>query len=245
MPAIGVATWRSTDHKPFKHPDWRPIMQRTAQTPPIFELDLDKPPRERWHGVMKLFNTSEIYPMNDFPKGFAETWRWIFKFTNESATTMQYQRISQLHYDKMSEALERHWPEMAEELKSIHDEFVSIGADFVTYQYLVAWAYSHELAHCDWMNTGYSASIFEANWLMTTMPATSSLEGKACTAMITQDHNHGVHHVALMDQSPKEIRDVVLHIKFMRGKKLIFEGADWYWFAGGVTRAMKPGFISL
>ena len=48
-----------------------------------------------------------------------------------------------------------------------------------------------------------------------------------------------------MDQTPIEIREIVLHVKFTHGDTVLFQGADWYWFAGGVTRAVKKGLASV
>jgi hypothetical protein len=70
---------------------------------------------------------------------------------------------------------------------------------------------------------------------------------RACTGLIAEDANGHVMHVANMDQSPTEVRSVTLHVRFVNGSdnNVVFEGADWYWFTTGVSRAMMPGVVSI
>ena len=55
------------------------------------------------------------------------------------------------------------------------------------------------------------------------------------------DETERVFHVANMDQSPPNVRNVTLHVRFMnstagRPQNALYEGVDWYWFTTGISR---------
>jgi hypothetical protein len=194
--------------------------------PPIFVMDLDKPARERWRGALSLFR--------DPPE---KTWIPIFHWHNRSVFDACYPKM----FQEIGAAVRKNWPDMAEELDGMSDEFRSVGL-YVSYEYLATWAYSHELAHINIESEAFQKRKCES-FIETKGGATPF--GPGCTAVIAQDMADNIHHVAIMDQVPIEIRWVVLHIRFVRSGVLVFEGADWYWFTAGVTRALRPGLCSL
>jgi hypothetical protein len=213
-----------------------PYVPRTK--PPTFVMNMAKPPRERWRGALQLFR--------DPPK---ETWVPIFHWHNRSL----FDRIPEAYFPMFAKAVRTFFPDQAAELEGISEEFASVGLP-VSFEYLAAWAYSHESGHVreDSWTRYHKCKIPELEKAGTSEEedddgddddksgkASNSIWG--CTALIAQDTSDRVHHVALMDQVPTEIRKVVLHIKFKRGDQILFEGADWYWFTTGVTRAVRKG----
>jgi N-acylethanolamine-hydrolysing acid amidase len=192
-------------------------MPRTR--PPIFSMDFAKPATLRWKGAMALM----AYTAKD-------TWEPIFYWHNRSL----FDRLSPDIYPRLAKAVRTHYPEQAAELEGMVEEFRSVGMH-VSFEYLAAWAYSHELGHIKKDEWAFAHGCDMAN----TQPRAS------CSALITQDAHGGIHHVALMDQVPYEIRKVVLQVRFMRGDELLFEGVDWYWFTTGVTRAVRKGLVAL
>jgi hypothetical protein len=178
-------------------------------TPPTFTLDLARAPEDRWTGVMDLF---EAPPQ--------ETWIPIFAYHNRSL----FHRLTPRDFAFIANAVSQQFPEQAGELRSMSREFSRIGFR-VSFEYLCAWAYSHELGH---------------------MPrAPPAADRRDCTAIVSQDVQGGMHHVGLMDQDPIEIRWVVIHARIVRGGALLCEGSDWYWFTTGMTRMVRRGVATL
>ena len=102
---------------------------------PTFELNLSAPPRERWNGALELVLSRHRYEDSWLPT-FAEHNRTLFD------------RLQPEHWSALTAALERHFPETAEELRGIHDQFSTLLPHAgVTFEYLVGWIYFHELAH--------------------------------------------------------------------------------------------------
>lgn len=163
------------------------------ERPPTFVLDLDAAPRQRWHGAL-----SQVLSAHNYASGFLPI------FAAHNATL--FNRLPVDAYQTLGRSLEQHWPERAEELRGISDDFASHG-HYVGYEYLAAWAWFHELAHSDISNL---------------------TDSRACTAMLAFDATSGTTlHVGNMDQSPRAVRNVTLHVRVTRGGKTIFQGVDW------------------
>lgn len=166
---------------------------RALERPPTFVLNLDAAPRQRWHGALAL-----VLEAHDYASGFLP----IFAAHNLTL----FDRLPADAYPVLGRSLERHWPERAEELRGIADDFASYG-HHVGYEYLAAWVWFHELAHSDLSNLTNS---------------------RACTAMLARDATSGTTlHVGNMDQAPPAVRNVTLHVRATRGSRTIFEGVDW------------------
>ena len=176
--------------------------------PPTFNVNLTRPPGDRWIGVMGALGV--LHP---------NTWSSIFTWHNDSL----FNNLKGAEFDIIQTSIAHHFQEQDHEVRGMAREFRKVGVP-VSYQYLCAWAYSHELSHA------------ESNILN---------NGEGCTAIIAEDLEGDIHHVALMDQQPIEIRSVVLHVRFVFGDTLLFEGSDWYWFTTGLTRMVKKSTASL
>lgn len=176
--------------------------------PPSFTLDLLLPPTTRWAGILDIFTIEML-----------SAWNHIFAWHNRSL----FDSLTEDHFLSVERAVAHNFPEHAGELYSIASEFARLNIS-VTFVYLCAWAYSHELAH-------------------TELAVSSRSDG--CTALIAEDDAGHIHHVALMDQEPIEIRWVVVHVRFALGEQILCEGSDWYWFTSGLTRMVRKGTASL
>ena len=102
----------------------------------------------------------------------------------------------------------------ADELRGICDEFAELH-HFVTFEYLAAWVYYHELAHTD-------------------LPPVSSRRPRSCTGLVVSGEatsgasaSGTITHVANMDQSPEAVRNVTLRVHIVRGSVVVAEGVDW------------------
>lgn len=183
-----------------------------ASVPPTFKLDLDLPPEKRWQGALEV-----VLNQHPFEYSFQPT------FANYNATLFGHLKPEE--FSQIAVALHRNYPEKAAELKSLSTEFARLG-HYVSYEYLAAWAYFHELAHTDLLTDKASVN-------------------KACTAILAKTIEGKVLHGGNMDQEPFAVRNLTLHVIFMRGGNVLFQGVDWYWFNMGVTRAVRRGVASV
>ena len=189
------------------------------ETPPLFTLNLDLPPRQRWRGALGL-----VLAAHDFESGFLPT------FSQHNSSLFNHLPASA--WPVLTTALSTYWPEQAEELKGIADDFAAAGHPEITYDYLVGWAYFHELAHSDALKD-------------------SAFYSKECTALLARvpggadGDQASTLFVGNMDQSPPSVRNVTLRVRFTKGNTTVFDGVDWYWFTTGVSRAVRKGVASL
>ena len=185
-----------------------------TSTPPTFVLDLSAPAESRWAGALALIAAEHAWE---------DSWEIIFSEHNATL----FDHLSASDFASLGSALNEHFPTHAAELKGISAEFTAVYQQTVTYEYLAAWVYFHELAHTDIAGTALDAR-------------------RECTGIVAQDA-HGVHHVANMDQSPEAVRNVTLAVTFVRSPKgsPALLGVDWYWFTTGVSRVVAPGLASM
>ena len=194
-----------------------------TSTPPEFTLNLSKPAASRWRGALSLI--AKQHP-------WASTWAPIF--TEHNATL--FNALSADDFVALGSALDTHFPEQAEELRGIAASFKDeLGAE-VSYEYLAAWVYYHELAHSD-----------VAMRLPEGKKDHTKHYGRECTGVIAQTDSGDVLHIANMDQSPEAVRNVTLSVKFTRGTggSPLVHAVDWYWFTTGLSRAVAPGLASM
>ena len=182
------------------------------KTPPQFVVNLDVEPQQRWNGVVKL--VLEAHPFN-----------YSFGPTFESHNKTLFSKLTDNQFQTLGSALQNHYPETAEELRGISLQFIAAG-HFVSFEYLAAWVYFHELAHTALADRGNSYP-------------------RSCSAALTKDSDNQILHVGNMDQSPENVRNITLQITFVRNGSTVFQGVDWYWMTTGVTRCVRKGFVSL
>ena len=174
------------------------------------------PASERWKGALSLI-----------PHSWEDSWAQIFEAHNASL----YSQLKPEQWAELATAMRTHYPEQAEELEGIVADFASVWwpSKPVSFEYLAGWVYFHELAHSDLRRPDARDDV-----------------RRECTGGVAQDASGGVHHAANMDQSPPAVRNVTLHVRFVRGDgTLVFEGVDWYWFTTGVSRAVRKGVASV
>lgn len=127
-------------------------------------------------------------------------------------------------FARTARALQRYFPEHAEEMRGIAEELQENGID-ASYEYLSAWAYRHELQH---------ARVDG----VTGMPA--------CTGIVAQAHDGTITHGRNEDLEPRFARNLTLSLRFAQpGAKPLLYGTDWYWFTTGLRTAMRPGVASV
>lgn len=196
----------------FIFPFWNVCALNLPPAPPHFHLNLDSPPEQRWKGAV-----AAVLAAHPWEHGFGPS------FANHNRSLFNH--LTDADWILMRQAIEKYWPELALELKSISQLFQDAG-HFVSYDYLCGWVYFHELDHTELAHTDYSM-------------------GRECTGIVMQDTTGRIIHGRNMDQSPHSVRNVTLQITFSKGGKVIFESVDWYWFTTGVMTTVKKDVVSL
>ncbi|EEQ98531.1 N-acylethanolamine-hydrolyzing acid amidase precursor, putative [Perkinsus marinus ATCC 50983] len=179
---------------------------------PYAEVDLSKRPSEHFKPAVRV-------ALKSWP--FDESFRPLFAQWN----TTTFDRLSDNDYDVFMNALEKHFPVQALELRGISEEFAANG-HYVSYPYLAAWAYSHEIGHFSEAPTVHHD----------------------CTALLVSDENGHVVHGRNMDQAaPDYARRVTLSLKYKSIAPGVadVETIDFYWFAGGMVTAVTTDGLSM
>lgn len=186
---------------------------KSFDVPPTFTLDLSLAPEHRWDGSLAMLLSRHPYEFSFGP---------VFAAHNTSL----FSNLLGSHFALISKAVRRHWPETAAELLGIVQQFAAVGHSEVSFEYLAAWLYFHELAHSD---------------------IAAGIEERECTGILTQSFDGSVLHGSNMDQEPMAARNLTLHIRAVdRHGELIFEGVDWYTLLStGVSRAVRKGLASV
>ena len=188
----------------------------TASTiPPKFTIDVALPPRQRWRGAL-----SAVLAVHPYEHSFGP----VFASHNASL----FDHLSAAQWATLASATEQHWPDHADELKGIADDFAAIGHPEVTFAFLAGWFWFHELAHTSLAS-----------------PALRDAQARACTGALVQAADGTLWHGRNMDQSPAQVRNCTLHVTFVNGTDVLFAGVDWYWITTGVMTAVKRGVASL
>lgn len=166
--------------------------------PPRFTVDLNVAAEKRWSGAVKT--VLDTHP-----------WEWSFGAAFSAHNDTLFKNLSDDDFDSLGVALNAAFPENAAELKGIASEFSALG-HAVSYNYLAAWVYFHELAHTEKASDEARAQY-----------------ARSCCAVIARDPaTNAILHVGNMDQSPKNVRNVTLHVEFRVGDAVAFEAVDWY-----------------
>ena len=184
----------------------------TLELPPRFVLDLGKPPQQRWEGALDLI-------LSKHP--FEESFLPVFQEHNKSL----FNHLGPSDFKSLGEAVTKHFPETAGELQGIASNFGRHGYE-VSFQYLSAWLYFHELAHSD---------------------IVGEMETRECTGIVAENQDGHIVQLANMDQSPLAARNLTLRVQVIGAAgTFLFEGVDWYTLLStGVSRAVKRGVASV
>lgn len=193
-----------------------PLVVDAFAPPPLFTVNLSAPARQRWKGAL-----AKVLAVHEYDFSFKP----VFEAHNQSL----FNKLSSKDWEVLENNVEQHWPERAEELKGLAEDFAAVGHPEVTFRYLTGWVWFHSLAHTDALNRTLAPTI-----------------NRECTALLARDAQGHTMHVGNMDQSPEAVRNCTLRIRFVDGAgKVVFEGVDWYWVTTGVTRAVRAGVASL
>ncbi|KAK3288405.1 hypothetical protein CYMTET_4115 [Cymbomonas tetramitiformis] len=178
--------------------------------PPAFTVSLDLPARERWIGAVDLVLTHHT---------FGESFGAVFAEHNNTL----FSDLTPDHYNELANSMRKYYPEQSDELEGISQSFRTAGY-IVTFEYLSAWVYFHELAHTELADPTFS---------------------RECTGIVTQDRYGNLVHGRNMDQVPQAARNITLHLTFEKYQAVQFEAVDWYWFTTGVVTAVKRNLVSV
>ena len=186
-----------------------PRMANGLAVPPSFELSLDAEPSARWRGAVQAVLAEHDWD-NSFGPVFESHNRTLFDHLGGDVLSLVAQ------YTRM------YWPEAAAELDGISQDFSEVGHP-VSFTYLAAWVWFHELDH-----TNASQAL----------PSSLSSGVSGCCAILASDR-HTVYHARNMDQSPPQVRNITLEITVTSGGKELFKAVDWYWITTGFMTVMK------
>ena len=207
---------------------WGMATARAMSAAPVFTLDYAAAPGARWHGALALATQG---------RSWGDSWGPVFAF-HDAALFDKLERYTDLA--GLGRALDAHFPAQALELRGIAAQFGALFPEQaegrITYEYLAAWVYYHELAHTNVAGEGGSIDS-----------AYAAAVSRECTGLLAMDKEEHVVHVANMDQSPPNVRNVTLHVRFVNsaaGTDALFEGVDWYWFTTGTSRMVAKNVAS-
>ena len=186
----------------------------TTHMAPKFTLDLSKPPQDRWVGAV-----GTILSRHPWEESFGPT----FQAHNASL----FSKMTSDEFSALGAAVNKYFPEQAKELFGLSSEFQKFGHS-VSYEYLSAWVYFHELAHTPLVSTEERVRM------------------KSCAAILARSPvDASVWHARNMDMSPWSIRNITLHITVVQGGEVLLEAVDWYWITTGFMTAMKQGVAAV
>ncbi|CAK66645.1 unnamed protein product (macronuclear) [Paramecium tetraurelia] len=171
---------------------------------PTLDIDLDGPAKQRFQPAVQLV-------LNTY--GYDASFGAFFSYHNETT----FKHLTSKDYAILATSVRTYWPQYAQELEGIVEAF---NRSDVTFEYMAAWAYFHEIGH------------------------SLSVNIKECTAILLQTKD-GIIHGRNMDQSPDAGRLLVIHFKFIKNGQYIGESVDQYWFKTGFVTMFKYGVVSL
>ncbi|CAD8149988.1 unnamed protein product [Paramecium pentaurelia] len=170
---------------------------------PQVEIDLSAPPRQRWKESVRT--VLSLY-------GYDNSFGPVFQFHNENTFSI----LTTEDYTTIANAIRKNFPEYSLELEGIVEEF---NRPEVTFEYMAAWAYFHEIGHI-------TSDITE------------------CTGVLLSIGDQIIHG-RNMDQYPGQARNIVLHLTIKKDGKYLGESVDWYWFKVGFVTLLKYNVASL
>mmetsp|Transcript_68414 Transcript_68414/g.216432 ORF Transcript_68414/g.216432 Transcript_68414/m.216432 type:complete len:432 (-) Transcript_68414:24-1319(-) len=179
--------------------------------PPTFDVDLQLAPRHRYRGAVR-----RILEIHSAEFSFAPV------FSHWNATF--WHQFPESVFMRTARALQKYFPEHAEEMSGVAEELRDNGIA-VSFEYLSAWAYRHELQHA----------------------STDGLSGlAACSGIVVQGPDGSIRHGRNEDLEPRVARNLTLSLRFLGpGAEPLLRGTDWYWFTTGLRTAMRPRVASI
>ena len=172
-----------------------------ARPPPAFVVDLDAAPEARWRGAVGAVVA-------------AHGWEHSFGASFAAHNATLFDALLPEHYTALGAAVTAHFPEQAAELRGLVAEFArytpaaagavagtagaaaAAGAELVSFEYLCAWVWFHELDHTDLASSSASAAA------SSDAAADAAASHRECTAIVAQDASGAIVHGRNMDQSP-------------------------------------------
>eukprot|EP00939_MAST-03C_sp_MAST-3C-sp1_P000776 g776.t1 len=197
---------------------WRHVIDASS-VPPSFTVDLRLSPRQRWKGAL-----SKVLNVHSWNNSFGP----VFEEHNRDL----FDHLSDEQWNQLEMATSHHFPDTAEELRGIADDFAKSGHTEVNFRYLCGWLWFHELAHSDLL---VQNSVIEKGL------------SKSCTGIVVRSNKSAdFWHGRNMDQSPAQVRNCTLQIDFLdeEGNEIV-RSVDWYWITTGVMTALRSDVASL
>lgn len=177
--------------------------------PPVADVELSAAPAARLGPVLDVFLQSQ---------SFSNSFGPVFSYYNSSL----FSKLPQSYFDVVAAAILTHWPDYAAELQGLASAFQAHGY-YVTYQYLAAWAYFHELSHIG------SFAPYQ----------------RECTGVVARSGSGTVTQGRNMDQVPSQARNLDMHVRYTKHGVVMFEAVDWYWFCAGFVTGFLKGVVSV
>lgn len=182
---------------------------------PSVTLDLDLDPEERFlpHIQAVLANWT-----------FDESFGTYFTSMNASA----FAGLTDAQFAQIGASIDKFYPVFANELRGMSAGFATFANRAVSYDYLAAVAYYHELGH---RSDG---------------PVPPALSfGRECTGVLLMCPQ-GAMHGRNLDNSPADaLRKLTVRSAVVKGGVQIGETSDWYWVGAGFVTLYVPGVVSL
>ncbi|CAD8146768.1 unnamed protein product [Paramecium pentaurelia] len=152
---------------------------------PEVEIDLSIEPKQRWKQAIRII--IEQY-------GYENSFGQVFEFHNKNT----FYILDPQDYSTIAKAIRIHYPEYSLELDGIVEE---LNRSEITFEYLSAWAYFHEIAHI-------STDITESTGLL---------------LQVGDQIIHGRN----MDQAPIQARNIILHLIIKKDGQYLGESVEW------------------
>ena len=154
-----------------------------ARAPPRFTVDLDAPAGARWRGAVSA--VLAVHP-----------WQWSFGATFAAHNATLFDNLTPAQYIALGAAVTSHFPEQAAELRTISAEFLELG-QYVSFEYLCAWVWFHELDHTDLANASAVTAAAAVSASLAPAPASSTAPREThheCTAIVAQAADGAIVH---------------------------------------------------
>lgn len=189
------------------------------QIAPLFELDLDKAPEQRWNGSVELVLSRHPWQSSFGP---------LFSYYN----SIMYQHLNTSIRAALEKVVASRFPVHYLELQGLAGSFRATGHPDIDLTFLCFNFFWHEFLHVtDWPK----GKVFS--------------EECTGVVALPADSSQPVVHGRNMDQIPSAPRNITLHVRALRTiggvRKTLFEAVCQYWFATGFMTGWKRGVLTL
>lgn len=156
------------------------------------------------------------------------TWEESFGEYFSSMNSSAFAGLTDSQYAQIGSAVSKYYPVFANELRGMSQGYATYAGQQVSYNYLAAVAYYHELGH---RSDG-------------PVPPPLAMV-RECTGVLLMCPN-GAMHGRNLDNSPATaLRKLTVRSVIVKGGVPIGETSDWYWVGAGFVTLYVPGVISL